>query len=299
MRKFLRCQTLALFSMLLFCAASALSQQDEEHRAWNRPVKPFRVAGNIYYVGVTGVTSFLITTPAGHILLDSGFAETVPHIQESISQLGFKLQDVKVLINSHAHFDHAGGLARLKELTGAKLMIMEGDAELISRGGKGDFYWGDQGTFAPAKVDRVLHDQETVELGGVRMTARRTPGHTKGNTTWLMKVREDSRELDVVFVGSMSVPGYKLLDMPLYPNIVADYASSFTLLKSLKCDVFLAPHGQFFDLDKKRQRQEKGEKTNPFIDPEGYKDFLRWTEKAYHQQLEKERQAKANGKRST
>lgn len=298
MRKLLQLNTLFLVSLLALCALSAAAQQNEEHRAWNRPVKPFRVAGNIYYVGVAGVTSFLITTPAGHILLDGGFAETVPHIQESIAQLGFKLQDVKVLLNSHAHFDHAGGLARLKELSGAKLMIMKGDAELINGGGKGDFYWGDKPTFKPAKVDRVLHDRETIELGGIRMTARLTPGHTKGNTTWLMKVREDGRELDVVFVGSMSVPGYKLLDTPLYPNMVADYASSFALLKSLKCDLFLAPHGQFFDLDKKMQQLEKGGKPNPFIDPQGYQDFLSRMEKAYQQQLEKERQAKTGGKRS-
>jgi metallo-beta-lactamase class B len=289
-----------LVAMLLLSAVTTFSQKnEEEQRAWNRPVKPFRVAGNIYYVGVAGVTSFLITTPEGHILLDSGFAETVPRIEESIRQLGFKLRDVKVLLNSHAHFDHSGGLARLKELTGAKLMIMEGDAELISQGGKGDFAWGDKLTFEPAKVDRVLHDKETVELGGVTMTARLTPGHTKGNTTWLMKVREDGRELDVVFVGSMSVPGYKLLEMPLYQNIVTDYASSFAMLKSLKCDIFLGPHGSFFDLDKKRLRQEKGEKPNPFIDPQGYKNFIRWTEKAYHEQLEKERLAKADDKRRT
>lgn len=285
-----------LVAMLLLSAVNSFAQQnDEEQRAWNRPVKPFRVAGNIYYVGVAGVTSFLITTPEGHILLDSGFAETVPRIEESMRQLGFKLKDVKVLINSHAHFDHAGGLARLKELTGAKLMIMEGDAEMIAQGGKGDFAWGDKFAFEPAKVDRVLHDRETVELGGVTMTARLTPGHTKGNTTWLTKVREDGRELDVVFVGSMSVPGYKLLEMPLYPNIVADYASSFAMLKSLKCDILLAPHGSFFDLDNKRLRQEKGAKPNPFIAPQDYKIFLTRMEKAYREQLAKERRAKAAG----
>lgn len=301
MRKLLRFKMLVPVAILLLgWALPVISQVDEDsRRAWNRPVKPFRVAGNIYYVGVAGVTSFLITTPEGHILLDSGFAETVPLIQESINQLGFKLQDVKVLINSHAHFDHAGGLARLKELSGAKLMIAEGDAAIISQGGKGDFFWGDKAPFEPAKVDRILRDQDTVELGGVKMTARITPGHTKGNTTWLMKVREDGKELDVVFVGSMTVPGYKLLDSPLYPNIVADYAYSFALLKSLKCDIFLGPHGGFFALDEKRQRQDKGEKPNPFIDPQAYRSFIKWTEKAYHQQLEKERRVKADDKRRT
>jgi metallo-beta-lactamase class B len=300
MQKPLRFRMCVLSCICLLSALPALSQQDkEQQRAWNRPVKPFRVAGNIYYVGVAGVTSFLITTPAGHILLDSGFAETVPHIQESINQLGFKLEDVKVLINSHAHFDHSGGLARLKQLTGAKLMIAEGDAEIIRRGGKGDFFWGDKAPFEPAQVDRVLADQETIELGGVKMTARITPGHTKGNTTWVMKVREAGKELNVVFAGSTTVPGYKLLNNPLYPNIVEDYARSFALLKALECDIFLAPHGQFFDLDAKRQRQEKGAKANPFIDPQGYRNFIKWTEKAYQEQLEKERRARASDKGGT
>jgi metallo-beta-lactamase class B len=292
MRKLLRFKMLVLIATLLLSAIPATSQEDDEsRRAWNRPVKPFRVVGNIYYVGVAGVTSFLITTPGGHILLDGGFVETAPLIQDSINQLGFKLEDVKVLLNSHAHFDHAGGLARLKELTGARLMISEGDAELISQGGKGDFFWGDKGPFPAAKVDRVLRDKDTVELGGVKMIARITPGHTKGNTTWTMKVQEDGKELDVVFAGSTTVPGYKLLNNSLYPNIVEDYARSFALLKSLKCDVLLGPHGGFFDMDKKRLRQEKGEKLNPFIDPQALKRFINWTEKAYQEQLEKERRA--------
>jgi metallo-beta-lactamase class B len=197
---------------------------------------------------------------------------------------------VKILLNSHAHFDHAGGLALLKKLTNAKLMISEGDVELISKGGHGDFQWGDKLLFEPAQVDRVLHDKDVVELGGVTMTARITPGHTKGNTTWTMKVREGGKDLDVVFVGSTTAPGYKLVNNSNYPNIRDDYAYSFDLLKSLKCDVFLAPHGSFFAMNEKRLRLEKGEKPNPFIDPQGYKQFIQWTERAYHQQLKEEQQ---------
>lgn len=264
-------------------------QDDATRRAWNRPVEPFRVAGNIYYVGVAGVSSFLITTPDGHILLDGGFTETVPHIQDSVGKLGFKMEDVKVLINSHAHFDHAGGLARLKKLTGARLMISEADAPLISTGGVGDFYWGDKPTFEPVAVDRTLRDKDEVKLGGVTMIARLTPGHTKGCTTWTMKVREGARDLDVVFVGSTTVPGYKLVGNALYPNIVADYAHTFALLKSLKCDVFLGPHGSFFDLDEKRLRLERGAKANPFVDPAGYKRFVARTENEYLRQLRAEK----------
>lgn len=166
--------------LLLYCPVAANAQADETSRSWNHPVKPYRVIGDIYYVGAAEVTSFLITTPEGHILLDSGFAETVPQIKQNIAQLGFRLQDVKILLNSHAHFDHAGGLAELKTLTGAKLMASEADAALLARGGKGDFHFGDRLAYAPLNTDRILHDGDRVELGGVTMTAHLTPGHTKG-----------------------------------------------------------------------------------------------------------------------
>lgn len=290
MRKLLQRKTLFVAALMLLSPAVVSPQEDEAtRRAWNQPVEPFRVVGNIYYVGVAGVASFLITTPEGHILLDGGFAETVPRIQDSVRQLGFRLEDVKVLINSHAHFDHAGGLAQLKRLTGAKLLISEPDAELIAGGGRGDFFWGDKPTFEPAAVDRRLRDKDEVQLGGVTMIARITPGHTKGCTTWTMKAREGERDLDVVFVGSTTVPGYKLVNNTRYPNIAADYAYTFALLKSLKCDVFLGPHGSFFGLHEKRLRAGKGEKANPFIDPQGYQRFVERTEDDYRRQLRNER----------
>lgn len=255
----------------------------------NQPVKPFRIIGNIYYVGASEVSSFLITTPQGHILLDSGFAQTVPLIVEGIKQLGFKLEDVKILINSHAHYDHAGGLAELKRLTGAQLMLSEADASLVGNGGKGDFQWGDTLTYEPAKADRILQDKDRVELGGVTMIARLTPGHTKGCTTWLMKVTEDGRTYEVVFVGSTTAPGYKLVDNPKYPNIVADYEYTFRLLRSLPCDVFLGPHGSFFSLKKKAEQLARGKKPNPFIDGKSYRDYLDRTEKDFLDLLSKQK----------
>jgi len=255
----------------------------------NQPVKPFRIIGNIYYVGASEVSSFLITTPQGHILLDSGFAQTVPLIVEGIKQLGFKLEDVKILINSHAHYDHAGGLAELKRLTGAQLMLSEADASLVGNGGKGDFQWGDTLTYEPAKADRILQDKDRVELGGVTMIARLTPGHTKGCTTWLMKVTEDGRTYEVVFVGSTTAPGYKLVDNPKYPNIVSDYEYTFRLLRSLPCDVFLGPHGSFFSLKKKEEQLARGKKPNPFIDGKSYRDYLDRTEKDFLDLLSKEK----------
>jgi len=217
---------------------SVPGQQDEVSRSWNQPVTPYRIIGNVYYVGASEVTSFLIVTPKGHILLDSGFSETVAQIKQNVAALGFRLEDVKILINSHAHYDHAGGLAQLKELTGAKLMASEADAALLANGGNRDFHFGDRFSYAPVKADRILRDGDTIELGGVKMTAHLTPGHTKGCTTWTMRVTEGLKLYDIVFVGSTSVPGYKLVDNPTYPAIAADYARTFRILKQLPCDVF-------------------------------------------------------------
>ena len=280
-----------LLALAFFLPISIRAQSDPVSRSWNRPVKPFRIIGNVYYVGAIEVSSFLITTPQGHILLDSGFAETVPQIRENVTQLGFKLEDVKLLINSHAHYDHAGGLAELKALTGAKLAASEADAAQLASGGKGDFQWGDTLAFAPVQADRILHDGDTIELGGVWMVAHLTPGHTKGNTTWTMEVKDGGKTYNVVFMGSTSAPDYKLVNNPKYPNIVADYQRSFRVLESLPCDVFLGPHGSFFGLTEKMTGLEQGAKTNPFIDPQGYRDFLKDSKQNFYEQL-KTQQAK-------
>jgi metallo-beta-lactamase class B len=270
----------------LMLTAKVPAQLDEPYRSWNQPVAPFHIIGNIYYVGVADVSSFLITTPQGHILLEGGFAETAPLIEKSIGELGFKLTDVKILLNSHAHFDHAGGLAELKQLTGAKLIVSEPEAEMLVRGGKGDFQYGDKLLFPPVKADQVVKDKDEIQLGGVTMTAHITPGHTKGCTTWTMKATEGGKSYDVVFMGSISIPGYKLMNNTNYPNIAADYAHSFEVLKTLTCDVFLAPHSFNFNLKKKMAK--RNEQVNPFIDPEGYEKAIEQAEKDYKKQLNSE-----------
>lgn len=254
-------------------------------------MKPYRIIGNIYYVGAADITSFLIVTPKGHILLDGGLVETVPQIKRNIAQLGFRLKDVKILINSHAHYDHAGGLAALKQLTGAQLMATGPDAELLSRGGKNDFGFGDRFLYQPVKADRILQDGDKVELGGVAMVANLTPGHTKGCTTWTMKVQEGATSYDVVFVGSTTVPGYKLVNNPNYPTIVDDYELTFQRLKTLPCDVFLASHGNFYSMLEKSNQLAKGKTPNPFIDQQGYKRFIEDTEAAFRKQLQQEKAA--------
>lgn len=279
----------------LFLPATANPQADPTSRSWNQPVKPYRIIGNIWYVGASGVTSFLITTSKGHVLLDSGLPETAPLIRQNVGRLGFKLTDIKILINSHAHFDHAGGLAELKELTGAKMMATEADASLLERGGKDDFQWGDKYAYKPVKADRVLRDGDQVELGEVRLTARLTPGHTKGSTTWTMKVKEDGNQYDVVFSTSVSAPGYNLVNNDKYPNIVDDYRRTFQLLKSLPCDVFLGPHAEFFSMKEKMARMEQGTKPNPFIDPAGYREYVVNGEREFQKIVEAQSQKKSAG----
>ena len=265
--------------VLALPAGTARAQTKEQLESWNQPVAPFRIIGNVYYVGASDVTSFLIVTAAGDIVLDGGLAQTAPQIEANIQKLGFKLNDVKILLNSHAHFDHAAGLAELKKDTGAKLAAMEGDAQQLERGGRGDFFFGDTASFAPVHPDRILQDGDTVSLGRTTLAAHRTAGHTRGCTTWTMTTNDAGKDEQVVFVCSATVlDGYDLIDRPnrpaSYPGIAADYEKAFRLWKSLPCDVFLASHGQFFNLTEKREALGNGAKENPFIDPKGYAEYV-------------------------
>jgi metallo-beta-lactamase class B len=267
--------------------AVAAAQKDPTSRSWNQPVAPFRIAGNLYYVGASDITSFLIATPAGHILIDGGFEETAPLIRDSVKKLGFKLEDVKLLLNNHSHFDHAGGLAALKKLTGAKLVASAGDAPILARGGKDDYLFGDEMSYPPVQVDRIVQDGDTVALGGTALTAHLTPGHTPGTTTWTMTVEDGGKRYAVVFAGSTSVlPKVNLKNNPQYPAIAADYAHTFEVLKKLPCDIFLSSHGSFFDLQGKAERLRRGEAPNPFIDPQGYRAWVERNEAAFRKALE-------------
>jgi metallo-beta-lactamase class B len=254
----------------------------------NRPFPPFRVIGNISYVGASDTAVYLVTTPEGHILINSGFAETLPLIRESLHKLGFRLEDVKVLLACHAHLDHVGGHAAIRRLTGAKIVMSRQDAEVLARGGRGDFLptRDDVVDYPPARADRIVEDGQTVELGGLVLTAHLTPGHTRGCTTWTMTVDDAGTRRDVVFHGGTTIlPGVRLVDNPKYPAIVADYERTFRVLEGLPCDVFLAPHGSQFGLVDKHRRLEAGEQPNPFIDPEGYRSFVKAAHDAFNRQL--------------
>ncbi len=287
--RFLRCIVAAIFAITLPLVARG--QANEQSRQMNQPVPAFHIIGDIYYVGASDITSYLIVTSAGDILLDGGFAETAPQIEANIKTLGFKLSDVKFILNSHAHLDHAGGIAELKRLSGAKFVAMEQDVPAL----KGENSARTAGpAFPPAIPDRVIHDGDTVQLGGVTMTAHLTPGHTPGCTTWSTVTREKGKPYNVVFVGSASVlPMYKLIDRPgapaTYPGIERDYEKTFRVLKSLPCDVFLAAHGSMYSLAAKREVMARNPIQNPFIDPWGYQAYIIGAEKVFQTELDKER----------
>ncbi|HVF70814.1 MAG TPA: subclass B3 metallo-beta-lactamase [Chthoniobacterales bacterium] len=279
---------LAVTAFLFVALNQLCAQADERDRKWNQPITPFRIAGNLYYVGAVEITSYLITTPEGHFLLDGGFVETAPLIARNIQQLGFKLTDVKFLINSHAHYDHASGLAELKKLTGAKFLASEGDAELLRNGGHGDFRFGDRLAFPPVVPDKVIRDAEPIQLADQIMVPYLTPGHTKGTTTWTTKIRDGDKSYDVVFVGSQSSLDYQFVGQESYPGILADFEKSFATLNRLPCDIFLASHGNFFHLVEKHERLLRGE-TTAFVDPEGYKNYLRDSEKDFREKLARQK----------
>ena len=226
------------------------------------------------------------TTPEGHILINSNLESSVPQIKQSVEKLGFRFSDIKILLISHAHFDHCAGSALLKKLTGAKYMVMDADVPEIEDGGRSDFQYGSSpDMFYPrAKVDRILHDGDTVRMGGAVLTARITPGHTKGCTTWVFQVTENGRTYDAVIVGSPNVnPGYKLVHNSQYPQIAEDYERGFRILRSLHCDVFLGAHGSYYGMREKFARMGKG--ANPFIDPAGYKAYIADREQAFRSEL--------------
>lgn len=279
----------ALRSLLLTLAfAGCLFAQGAPD--WTQPFPPFRVVGDIYYVGSRGLASYLIATPKGHILINSSLQSSVPLIRASVEKLGFRFSDIKILLISHAHWDHCAGSALIKKLTGAKYMVMDADVPVVEAGGKGDFQYGHSATsfYTPTKVDRVLYDGDQVKLGDAVLTAHLTPGHTKGCTTWTMKAREGSKTYNVVIVGSPNVnPGYRLVNNTLYPQIAHDYARTFSVLKSLPCDVFLGAHGNYYGMEAKFARMKAGG-PNPFIDPQGYQNYVTERERAFRMELEKQ-----------
>jgi len=276
------------FALLVTCKGLAQASSD-----WTEPFPPFRIAGNLYYVGSKGLANYLITTPQGNILINSDLEANVPMIEASIEKLGFKFSDTKILLISHAHWDHDAGSAKIKRLTGARYMVMDADVPVVESGGKADFQYGQRADFLypPTKVDRVLHDGDEVSLGGTVLVAHLTPGHTKGCTTWTMKVTDGGKTYNVVIVGSPNVnPGYKLVHNSEYPQIAEDYEQMWRVLKSLPCDIFLGAHGGYFGMEEKYPHMKAGGE-NPFVDPDGYKKFVVEKEQQFRTELAKQEHA--------
>jgi metallo-beta-lactamase class B len=280
-------------SLLILSLAIASSSAAQVPPDWLEPFPPFRIAGNLYYVGSKGLANFLVVTPRGNILINSDLEENVPLIETSIEKLGFKFKDTKILLISHAHWDHDAGSAMIKEKTGATYMVMDADVPVVESGGKTDFQYGGTAAnlYRPTKVDRVLHDGDKVTLGGTTLVAHLTPGHTKGCTTWTMQISDSGKTYDVVIVGSPNVnPGYKLVNNSAYPQIAQDYERMWKVLKSLPCDIFLGAHGGYFGLETKYPLRKEGG-TNPFIDPDGYKKFVADKEQEFRAELSKQKAA--------
>ncbi len=286
----------ALLSLFVALAGSACASQGAVPSAmwsWNRPFAPYRVLGNIYYVGSNQIAQFLITTPAGHILLDSGFATSVPRLRANVQALGFRFEDVKILLTSHAHIDHVQGHALVRRLTGATVVASARDGAVVATGGKGEAVYDGVYSWEPCPVDRVVADGDHVDLGGTTLTAHLTPGHTTGAVTWTMQVPGQgagARPLDVVFFPSANInDGVRLVGNARYPEIADDFARSFATWKALPCDVFLGVHGSFYDMAEKRARQEAGATPNPFLDPAGYRRFVSGAQAHFEAQLADER----------
>ena len=265
--------------LFLIAAVTLLAQANPD---WHTAFPGFRIAGNLYYVGTADLAVYLINTPRGNILINSDFEEDVPLIKKSIEQLGFQYSDTKIILISHAHGDHDAATGLIKKETGAKLMVMDADVpaeESTAPGRPG------------AHVDRVLHDGATVELGGSKLVAHLTPGHTRGCTTWTMQVQDGARTLNAVIVGSPNVnSGYILVGNKSYPRIAEDYVKTFAVLKSLPCDVFLGAHGGYFGLKAKYEKMKAGSK-DAFVDPDGYKAFIAERDDAFRKEWERQKQS--------
>ncbi|HJZ75141.1 MAG TPA: subclass B3 metallo-beta-lactamase [Vicinamibacterales bacterium] len=284
-----------LMSLLIFgCLAFASPLLAQSNPEWTRPFPPFRIIGNIYWVGSYDLSTYLITTPQGNILINTGVGDTAKQIKASVEQLGFKIADTKILTATHGHFDHVAGLAELKRMTGARLLVSEPDKELFESGGKADFRFGDTpgARFEPVTVDGTFKDSDTISLGGTVLTAHHHPGHTKGATSFTLDVQESGKTYRVIIANMGSInPGVTVSGMPKYPGIADDYARTFKAQKDMQIDVWLASHAAQFKMHEKYKPGDPF-KADRFVDPQGFKAAVEQLEKTYKDQLAKERAAK-------
>jgi metallo-beta-lactamase class B len=280
--------TLFTIGLLLTCFASQAQQlrKMEEQPEWSQDYPPFRIAGNLYYVGTYDLASYLIVTPKGNILINTGLPGSDTMIRRHVEALGFKFSDIKILLATHAHFDHVGAAAAIKKVTGAKVMINEFDAPVLADGGNSDYVMGGKGMmFLPVKADRLLHNQDTIKLGGMQIVALHHPGHTRGASSFMFDVKDEHRTYRVLIANMPTILSEtKLSGMPGYPNVGKDYAYTINAMKNLQFDIFLASHASQFDLQKKHK---PGDAYNPdvFIDRTGYDKAMNDLQKNYDKRL--------------
>ena len=276
---------LAAFAALAFASAA----QAQVPAEWTTPQKPFRIIGNTYYVGTEDLAVYLIASPKGDVLIDGALVETVPQIEKNIAALGFKLSDIKLILNTHAHYDHAAGLARLKKDTGAKFDASAADKPILETG---TITFGPTASthYPPVKVDHVVKDGETLSAGDIRLTAHLTPGHTPGCTSWTWNETEGGKTYKVIDICSVSVAGNPLVNNKAYPRIVDDYRASIARLKAMQADVFLAPHAQFYDPQGKEASRKPGG-PNPFVDPTALQSFMTKAKAAFETELARQEAA--------
>ena len=254
---------------------------------WTQPFEPFHILGPIYWVGTYDLSTYLIVTPAGNILINTGIGDTAQEIAGNVAKLGFKISDTKILTATHGHYDHVFGLAALKRMTGAQVIVSERDRELLETGGRADFHFGQVASakFEPVKVDRTFKDGGKIALGGVELTARLHPGHTKGATSFTLMVQENGRTYSVLIANMPTInPGVNLSNTLAYPEIAQDYARTIAAQKEMKIDVWLASHASQFHL---HEKYKSGDPYRPdrFVDPKGFLDAVRGLEKAYRYEL--------------
>lgn len=277
-------KTAKLLQNLLFialCSTPVLAQRGNPDSPANKTVEPFKIVGNVYFVSPEAEhSSYLITTPQGHILINTGFERQVPIIRASIEKLGFKFNDIKIVLGSHAHVDHQEGDAQVKQLTGAQVMAMEQDVAALKAMTPGN---------KPHPIDRVLRDKETIQFGGVTLTALLTSGHTKGCTTYTMKTEDAGKTYDVVIGCGWGAGGRPMVNNKEYPEVADDYARSYKLARTLHADVFLGSHGHHYLLLDKLARVKPG--SNPFIDATTLPNHVNEYEKEYQEELAKQRAA--------
>lgn len=287
MIKFIKASLLAAALLTALCTtAQKVVEPANTDPNWSKPYQPFRVAGNLYYVGTYDLASYLIVTPAGNILINTGLAASEKTIQANIETLGFKLADTKILLTTQAHYDHLGAMAAIRQTTGAKMMIDEADAAVAADGGRSDYAFGDTvSSFAPVKIDRLLHDKDTVALGGMQLVMLHHPGHTKGSCSFLFTVKDEKRSYRVLIANMPSiVTSKRFTDIPAYPQISRDYAYTLQAMKALTFDLWLSSHASQFDLHRKHQ---PGSPYKPaaFMDRKGYDAALKGYEQQYQKKI--------------